>query len=150
MLSKILQILPNIKFTSKLNKYFRYFLSTNILSNLSIMLRQTKKIKLTKNLLYYRYNYYTTFLLTGLVIFILLGDILSEDCFSFFLLLEIRVASVFELFVLCLFDCLFSVGKYSHFSPHPPLFPSFILLSPLLLIGPLPRRSTGDQSGLSV
>ena len=48
---------------------------------------------------------------------------------------RIRVASVFELFFfVCLIVCLFSVGKYSHFSPHPPLFPSFILLSPLLLI----------------
>jgi len=52
---------------------------------------------------------------------------------------RIRVASVFELdFVLYLLDCLsvlcLLVGKYSHFSPHPPLFPSFILLSPLLLI----------------
>ena len=45
----------------------------------------------------------------------------------------IRVASVFELFV-CLFVLCLIVGKYSHFSPHPPLFPSFILLSPLLLI----------------
>ena len=43
-----------------------------------------------------------------------------------------KVASVFE-FIDCLIDCV-SVGKYSHFSPHPPLFPSFILLSPLLLI----------------
>merc|ERR1712115_712258 len=42
----------------------------------------------------------------------------------------------------CLSVCLFSVGKYSHFSPHPPLFPSFILLSPLLLIGPLYRLTS--------
>ena len=32
-----------------------------------------------------------------------------------------KVASVFE-FSDCLLDCL-SVGKYSNFSPHPPLFP---------------------------
>ena len=36
---------------------------------------------------------------------------------------RIRVASVFELFfVLCLFDCLSVLGKFSNFSsPHPPL-----------------------------
>ena len=34
--------------------------------------------------------------------------------------------SDFVYLIVCL-----SVDKYSHFSPHPPLFPSFILLSPL-------------------
>ena len=46
----------------------------------------------------------------------------------------IRVASVFEISVcvfVCLFVCLFVLGKFSNYSPHPPLFPSFILLSPL-------------------
>ena len=42
-----------------------------------------------------------------------------------------KVASVFE-FSDCLFsDCLFVLCKFSNFSPHPPLFPSFIILSPL-------------------
>ena len=38
----------------------------------------------------------------------------------------IRVASVFEISV-----CVFVLGKFSNYSPHPPLFPSFIVLSPL-------------------
>ena len=34
---------------------------------------------------------------------------------------RIRVASVFELSVLCLIVCVFSVGKVSNSSPHPPI-----------------------------
>ena len=40
----------------------------------------------------------------------------------------IRVASVFEI---CLCVCLIVLGNFSNYSPHPPLFPSFIVLSPL-------------------
>ena len=39
---------------------------------------------------------------------------------------RIRVASVFELSA-CLFDCLFSVGKFSNSSPHPPLLQQCLL-----------------------
>ena len=55
---------------------------------------------------------------------------------------RIRVASVFELSVLCLFDCLFSVCLWANF-----LILLLILLfysSVSCVIGPLPRRSTGD------
>ena len=45
----------------------------------------------------------------------------------------IRVASVFEISV-CVFVCLIVLGKFSNYSPHPPLFPLFIVLSPLLFI----------------
>ena len=34
----------------------------------------------------------------------------------------------------CLFVCLIVLGKFSNYSPHPPLFPLFIVLSPLLFI----------------
>ena len=57
---------------------------------------------------------------------------------------RIRVASVFELFFVCLFVCSLSAN-----------FLIFLLLILLFystvssVIGPLPRRSTEDQSGLS-
>ena len=34
----------------------------------------------------------------------------------------------------CVFVCLIVLGKFSNYSPHPPLFPLFIVLSPLLFI----------------